>query len=189
MVDEGSNETDVTIEFVCVFWDYNPTNDEGGKWSEEGCRMVSTNDTEIVCACNHLTSFAVLVRFSSDIEESPYHVVLSVITIIGCVISIIGLSFTLVVMLLIRSVRIKQQTHVHFNLCLALLGLYLSFLLGVDRTDIPGVCKAMTSLIYFFCLSSVAWMSVEAFYIYMLIWKYKRSSIQHLVTVAVLLAW
>ncbi|XP_071848670.1 adhesion G-protein coupled receptor G2-like isoform X3 [Apostichopus japonicus] len=189
MVDEGSNETDITIEFVCVFWDYNPKNGEGGKWSEEGCRMVSTNDTEIVCACNHLTSFAVLVRFSSDIEESPYHVVLSVITIIGCVISIIGLSFTLVVMMLIRSVRIKQQTHVHFNLCLALLGLYLSFLLGVDRTDIPGVCKAMTSLIYFFCLSSVAWMSVEAFYIYMLIWKYKRSSIQHLVTVAVLLAW
>ncbi|PIK40323.1 putative G-protein coupled receptor [Apostichopus japonicus] len=59
IVDEENNETDVTIEFVCVFWDYNLTNGEG-KWSEEGCRMVS-NDTEIVCACNHLTSFAVLV--------------------------------------------------------------------------------------------------------------------------------
>ncbi|XP_071848665.1 adhesion G-protein coupled receptor G2-like isoform X2 [Apostichopus japonicus] len=188
IIDEENNETDVTIEFVCVFWDYNLTNGEGGKWSEEGCRMVS-NDTEIVCACNHLTSFAVLVRISGDIADTPFHVALSIISIIGCIISIIALSFSLVTMLVIRSIRIKQQTHVHFNLCLALLGLYLSFLLGVDRTEIPGVCKAMTSLIYFFCLSSVAWMSVEAFYIYMLIWKYNKSSIHHLVTVAVFLAW
>ncbi|XP_071848662.1 adhesion G-protein coupled receptor G2-like isoform X2 [Apostichopus japonicus] len=187
IVDEENNETDVTIEFVCVFWDYNLTNGEG-KWSEEGCRMVS-NDTEIVCACYHLTSFAVLVRISGDIADTPFHVALSIISIIGCIISIIALTFSLVTMLVIRSIRIKQQTHVHFNLCLALLGLYLSFLLGVDRTDIPGVCKAMTSLIYFFCLSSVAWMSVEAFYIYMLIWKYNKSSIHHLVTVAVFLAW
>lgn len=47
----------------------------------------------------------------------------------------------------------------------------------------------MTSLIYFFCLSSMAWMSVEAFYIYTLIWKYKRSGIKHFIPVAAFFAW
>ena len=43
----------------CVFWDY--TADENyGDWSTEGC--WSTNKSNgIECACNHLTSFAVLM--------------------------------------------------------------------------------------------------------------------------------
>lgn len=184
------NETNTTVDFVCVFW-VQPSKGSYGQWSTEGCKKVpSESEEDVICSCNHLTSFAVLVRvYDTTIDNEKFLLALDIISMIGCVISIIGLSFSVIAMLMIRAVRQKQQTHVHFNLCLALLGLYLSFLLGIDQAEHPGVCRAMTSLIYFFCLSSMAWMSVEAFYIYMLIWKYKRSSIRHLILIAIILAW
>ena len=31
-----------------------------GGWSTEGCRMIGDNGNSISCACNHLTSFAIV---------------------------------------------------------------------------------------------------------------------------------
>ena len=31
-----------------------------GKWSEEGCSMTRETNTHVTCACNHLSSFAVI---------------------------------------------------------------------------------------------------------------------------------
>lgn len=42
---------------VCVFWDY-----EERVWSDAGCTVVASNETETVCLCNHLTNFAVAMR-------------------------------------------------------------------------------------------------------------------------------
>ncbi|KAJ8043029.1 Adhesion G protein-coupled receptor L3 [Holothuria leucospilota] len=158
---------DAKTEVFCVYWEYTSENGEG-KWSQTGCRTLSSGLKDVTCSCDHLTSFAVLVR-TYDEEETGFHLVLQLITIIGCIISIVGLFLSLLCMIIIRKVRSKQQTHVHLNLCFALLGLYLSFLFGVGQADQPEMCRAMTSVIYFFCLSSMAWMSVEAFYIYKLI--------------------
>lgn len=41
---------------TCVFWDYTQSN-----WSEEGCTMISTNETHTICKCSHLTNFAIMV--------------------------------------------------------------------------------------------------------------------------------
>ena len=30
-------------------------------WSSEGCRNTTVNDTEVICECNHLTNFAILL--------------------------------------------------------------------------------------------------------------------------------
>lgn len=32
-----------------------------GEWSDEGCRVVDTNDEYTTCECDHLTNFAVLM--------------------------------------------------------------------------------------------------------------------------------
>ncbi|XP_062590259.1 titin-like isoform X3 [Saccostrea cucullata] len=45
------------LQAVCVSWDF-ITN----KWSEEGCKVNSTNNKRTVCQCNHLTNFAILMR-------------------------------------------------------------------------------------------------------------------------------
>ena len=44
----------------CAFWDQS-LDDGYGAWSTDGCRLVSESKTEAVCACNHLTQFALLV--------------------------------------------------------------------------------------------------------------------------------
>ena len=45
-----------------VFW-FVPTAGGRGNWTNEGCKVMSMNETtgEIVCRCNHLTNFAILV--------------------------------------------------------------------------------------------------------------------------------
>ncbi|KAJ8042978.1 Adhesion G-protein coupled receptor G4 [Holothuria leucospilota] len=180
--------SNATVEFVCVYWEYIETTGRG-RWLQEGCTRVASTDEEILCSCNHLTSLALLVTIHIVTVPGYHEVILHVITVVGCVISIAGLSISVIVMLAFRTIREKQQTHVHLNLCLSLLGLYLSFLLGIGRSDQPQLCKAMASLIYFFCLSSTVWMSVEAFYVYALIWNYQRSSVEHFMLVTSLFAW
>ncbi|XP_077982022.1 adhesion G protein-coupled receptor L2-like [Glandiceps talaboti] len=52
---ENANRTNP----ACSFWNY--TLDGEGEWSEYGCETVESNETHTVCACSHLTNFAVLV--------------------------------------------------------------------------------------------------------------------------------
>ena len=44
----------------CVFWDVNASNGLGD-WSDDGCQLNTTSNGRVVCLCDHLTSFAVLV--------------------------------------------------------------------------------------------------------------------------------
>ena len=40
----------------CVYWDY-----LSNYWSENGCKVLETNQTHTRCQCNHLTNFALLM--------------------------------------------------------------------------------------------------------------------------------
>ena len=59
---QEENENDTSKNFQCVFWDFDLENGRGD-WSNEGCMLVDTteSDRRVVCHCNHLTSFAVLI--------------------------------------------------------------------------------------------------------------------------------
>lgn len=61
-----------------------------------------------------------------------------------------------------RSIRAKVISKFHVQLCLALLLLYLIFLIGIDRIEVEGVCIAMSFLIQYIALVSVFWMGAEA---------------------------
>lgn len=46
----------------CSFW--NATGVSGsGRWSTQGCRLLHTNNTHTTCACNHLSSYAILMTY------------------------------------------------------------------------------------------------------------------------------
>ncbi|XKL59203.1 hypothetical protein PGB90_000219 [Kerria lacca] len=81
---------------TCVFWDYTQN-----IWSEEGCTLVSTNETHTICRCNHLTNFAILV----DVKAMPgadHRLSLSVLMLIIGVV----LAFTILgIVLLVKYVR------------------------------------------------------------------------------------
>ncbi|XP_071850126.1 adhesion G-protein coupled receptor G7-like [Apostichopus japonicus] len=185
----GKESKDSNKDAICVFWD-NTNIATGGQWSTEGCETRSEGNI-IVCLCNHLTSFALLVRGETELERfvEAYHQVLSIITSVGCYLSVIGLTLCLIMMVASKRLRVKQETQVHMNLCLSLIAFYLSFVLGVDRRDNPQMCKVISALIHWFCLASLAWMAVEAFIIYKLIYRFERSNTKHLMLYAIIFAW
>lgn len=48
----------------CVFW---KSTEEGGHWSRDGCFLIQVNKSHTMCKCTHLSTFAVLVAFTSQV--------------------------------------------------------------------------------------------------------------------------
>ena len=61
-----------------------------------------------------------------------------------------------------RKIRGKDATKFHLQLCVAILCMLLSFLIGVNRTEVPELCTFFSVLILYFTHASVFWMGAEA---------------------------
>ena len=48
---------------ICVYW-----NSDKEAWSDNGCYVVSSNEEVTRCQCQHLTHFALLMRFPEDMD-------------------------------------------------------------------------------------------------------------------------
>lgn len=46
----------------CSFWNASGVSGSG-RWSTQGCRLLHTNNTHTTCACNHLSSYAILMTY------------------------------------------------------------------------------------------------------------------------------
>ena len=46
---------------TCVFWKERASKHHWGAWSPEGCRTERPTPSQVLCRCNHLTYFAVLM--------------------------------------------------------------------------------------------------------------------------------
>lgn len=174
---------------TCVFWDHDLYGRGSGGWSPRGCFKSSTKDSELYeCVCNHLpkfANFAVLIDVKGSINSLPLHI----LTIVGCVTSIVSLLITIAFYLSISKLRNSQPKRILLNLCVSLLGLYSCFLIGIKWTEPSTACIIFGGLIHFFCLSSVAWMSVEATQLYLLFVKVINTHVTHFLMKASLVSW
>ncbi|XP_071811588.1 uncharacterized protein [Apostichopus japonicus] len=172
----------------CVFWNFSLAGGLGG-WSSEGCDSATIiqgpSSSVVECNCYHLTNFAILVDVQGDISN----IVLDIFSIIGCVVSIIALIITIVTYLAVKKFRSQRPKQILINLCFALLGLYLSFLIGIDRVNLKIGCTIFGALIHFFCLASVAWMCVEAVNMYLLFVKIFDSGVSRFMLKSMAAAW
>eukprot|EP00057_Strongylocentrotus_purpuratus_P014697 XP_011669171.1 PREDICTED: G-protein coupled receptor 64-like [Strongylocentrotus purpuratus] len=152
-------------------------------------RKMSTrrqpDNNRIRCLCDHLTSCAVLLDVSGDVGLY----VLDVFGMIGCIISIICLVITLVTYLSMKKLRSKQPQQILINLCFALLGLYLVFVIGIDRRYPTAGCVVVGFLIHFFLLSSMSWMLVEAINMYLLFVKVLNATVSRFMLKAAFFAY
>ncbi|XP_042221220.1 adhesion G protein-coupled receptor L3-like isoform X4 [Homarus americanus] len=148
---------------ACVFWDYTTSS-----WSEEGCRVLRYNTTHTVCECDHLTNFAVLMDVHATPLAYPHQLALSIITYVGCVISIVCLLLATIVFHAFRGLK-SDRTTIHKNLCVCLLIAETVFLAGVNQTDKPVVCGVVAGLLHFFFLAAFAWMFMEGFQLYVML--------------------
>ena len=67
-----------------------------------------------------------------------------------------------------RSLRNKLPRQILISFCFSLLCLYVVFVFGIERTKPEAVCVSVSVLLHYFTLTSIAWMAVEAFNMYVL---------------------
>ena len=76
-----------------------------GNWSEEGCKFVEMSEGRVQCRCNHMTHFAVLFSVHGpEVKALEKHHLkaLTIISYVGCAISLVGVTLTLLTYSLFR---------------------------------------------------------------------------------------
>eukprot|EP00057_Strongylocentrotus_purpuratus_P025796 XP_011680270.1 PREDICTED: latrophilin-3-like [Strongylocentrotus purpuratus] len=182
---------------MCSFWD-----EEEEDWSQDGCVLVSgiTSSDELYdeegvrCACDHLTNFAVIMDIHR--EEGSFIKAYNILTYIGCCISIFSLLVTLATYLWNKDLRTGQPKQILICLCLTLLCLYTTFVIMISldstrdyREVQAGPCGFLTALVHFFVLSSIAWMGVEGYNMYLFFVKIFNPYKENFMIKAFLAAW
>ncbi|KAL5476198.1 hypothetical protein EMCRGX_G026114 [Ephydatia muelleri] len=156
--------------YSCVSWDFFAAGGKGN-WTTDGCvtnlHQSNLAVSKIQCKCFHLTNFAILVDISRRVQpnqqlDKVVHGALEVISYIGVALSLSGLVLALITLLMIKKLRQKDVTKYHIQLCCALIGMLLVFVIGIDRTENFGGCVAVSVLIHYFTLAAVMWMGAEA---------------------------
>ncbi|XP_053906838.1 adhesion G-protein coupled receptor G2 isoform X2 [Cuculus canorus] len=183
------NQDNSTVR--CVFWDFNKNGRHGG-WSYEGCIVKESRVNETVCSCNHLTSFAVLMDLYGNTPLNPtQELVLTFISYIGCGLSAIFLSITLVTYIAFEKIRRDYPSKILIQLCAALLLLNLVFLLDswIALYDTRGLCIAVAVFLHYFLLVSFTWMGLEAFHMYLALVKVFNTYVRKYILKFCIVGW
>ncbi|KAJ8301740.1 hypothetical protein KUTeg_020727 [Tegillarca granosa] len=175
---------------ICAFWDFD-LNDHRGGWSSEGCVYDGTVNGHEICLCDHLTNFAVLMDFHG--QGTPIgrdHVEsLSIISLIGLSLSILGLSLTIISYIFFKKLRHGRAQQTLFNLALAMLCSWVVFLVGIKQTHSQYGCLIVAALLHYFILSSFMWMLMEAFLQYLTFVKVLGTYVTRYTLKTVIIAW
>ncbi|GCB75204.1 hypothetical protein scyTo_0016380, partial [Scyliorhinus torazame] len=107
----------------CVYWKRTAVE---SIWSSEGCIVFGSNETHVMCQCDHLTSFAILMA-PVEIEDDFSMMVISTI---GLIVSVLCLAASIVVFTKCRSIQ-NANTTVHKHLSVNLFLAQLLFLTGI----------------------------------------------------------
>ncbi|KAJ8041414.1 Adhesion G-protein coupled receptor G4 [Holothuria leucospilota] len=89
----------------------------------------------------------------------------------------------------IKKLRTSLPQQIVLNICFALLGLYISFLAGIDQAHNYIPCVIFGALIHFFTLAAMTWMSVEAMNMYLLFVKIFNAQMNYFMIKASLIGW
>lgn len=185
----------VTVEYHisgterCVFWDYSLNNKDGG-WSTEGCVLRNRTGNCLICSCDHMTNFAILMDINSDVVESEKHAIaLDVFTYLGCTLSIIGLLLTLLTFLIFKKLRKGIVTKVLCSLTASLLLSLIVFIAGINQTSSKTGCIFAAALLHYLLMTSFCWMLVEAVQQYLRLVKVFDTYIPRFMLKASIFAW
>ncbi|CAC5400899.1 unnamed protein product [Mytilus coruscus] len=138
-------------------------NSVNGAWSSFGSRVVDATDSYTTCEYNHTTNFAILM--SPGRTPLSHQLPLSLISAIGCGVSILFLVITVVVHFVLWNYVANDRTKTLMNLCVALILSYVIFLAGITRTDNKVVCSAIAVTLHYMFLTDFALMLAEAIHI------------------------
>eukprot|EP00794_Sanderia_malayensis_P018008 gene18007-19809_t len=113
---------------ICSFWDFS-IND----WSKNGCSLKYSPSNQIVCQCNHMTNFSLLFNYDDNTMAQLHKTTLSIITFIGCGLSLTGLLLTMITVALFGKIRKLLPPKILMGLSLSLSATFLVFVFGVEQ--------------------------------------------------------
>ncbi|CAF1096359.1 unnamed protein product [Rotaria sordida] len=151
---------------TCAYWHI--FDNMTAQWSTDGCYLIDIIDQNVMCECNHLTHFAVLM----DIEQKPMpksiEQVLSIITLTGLLLSSIGLCLTILTFILFEKLRrhFSQKSLLLLSINLLFVNILFSIISLYRLTHLS--CIIIASVLHYFILSSFSWMFIMAFIQYLL---------------------
>ncbi|XP_065664197.1 adhesion G-protein coupled receptor G4-like isoform X3 [Hydra vulgaris] len=149
-------------------------------WSTEGCSITNSSLSGVICECDHLTNFALLLNVAQSVDTSNA-VFLEIITWIGCGLSIAGLFMTIVSYSVFSKLRKKLAPKILLSLCVSLMCTLIIFLASETPSKPSLSCKIVASLLQFFVLSTFFWMAIEGLNLYRMFVKvFHGSSSSHI---------
>lgn len=174
---------------TCAFWDFTLS---GGAWSAEGCELkTSAVNAQDVCRCSHLTHFAEIISPPGKTLDPVHQGVLSIISIIGCSLSFVGLLAIFTTGAGFRHWRAQLGNKILLHLSTAVSINMLVFLITATELLHTGVpCIILGIMLHYSVLSSFCWMLVSALLqLKRLVIIFGYQHIPHLLLKASLFAW
>ncbi|XP_059411135.1 adhesion G-protein coupled receptor G2-like [Carassius carassius] len=175
----------LTGNVSCVSWD--------GKgeliWTTSGCETEIDNTT-IKCSCSHLTFFAVLMSrpaINGTVQDLE---LLTLISSIGCGISMFFMAIALFMHYLLRKAKSNQATKILMNMFVALSLLNASFLSNesIANTGDNAACVFIALLLHYSMLASFTWFFIQALHMYL--WLIRQNvTISNYMRKITVLAW
>ncbi|XP_022411587.1 adhesion G-protein coupled receptor G5 isoform X3 [Delphinapterus leucas] len=176
---------------TCVFWKEGASKHHWGAWSTEGCSTEQPSPSQVLCRCNHLTYFAVLMQLSQAPVPAELLAPLTYISLVGCSISIVASLLTVLLHLLARKPS-DSVTCIHVNLHASVLLLNVAFLLSPVLAVPPvpeSACVALAATLHYGLLSCFTWMAIEGFNLYLLLGRVYNIYIRRYVLKLCALGW
>ncbi|XP_052061386.1 cadherin EGF LAG seven-pass G-type receptor 2-like isoform X1 [Mytilus californianus] len=166
----------------CVFWQFNG----GGQWSNQGCSVDSRYELDVkevnpedptdvkvikqmyvVCSCNHMTSFGLMMDEAEKEYVAEGAVSLEVVCFVGVGLSMIALLVTFIILVSFKHIQCNSNT-ILINLVFVIFLAELAFIVGVYRVESKQHvwCKLVAIALHFFHLSAFSWLFVEMLHLY-----------------------
>ncbi|XP_068607224.1 adhesion G protein-coupled receptor L1-like [Brachionichthys hirsutus] len=152
----------------CSFWNTSGVTGSG-MWSMQGCRLVVTNKTHTTCACNHLSSYAVLMTYQKPVfGVGVEELLVYVVSWVGICVALVCLTTCLSTLCCQGAPWHSDHSTIHCNLWSNMLATELLFLVGAHKTKYTAVCSIIAGLLHFSLLSVFCWLCLEAVVLYLL---------------------
>nr|XP_046228298.1 adhesion G protein-coupled receptor G3-like isoform X2 [Scatophagus argus] len=192
-----SNLTDqISINFRNMKYEGIPScqswNGEGKQpnWTNDGC-LTKSNGENITCQCSHLTFFAILLTPLNQTISSSDLNNLTIITQVGCGLSMFFLSIVFFMHFLMRKTKASKATGILIQLVCAMFLLNFTFLINnfVAKLESSTGCKIMAAVMHYFLLATFNWFSVQAFHICLQLYKGGKVVIHHYLLKVSITSW
>ncbi|CAH0553113.1 unnamed protein product [Brassicogethes aeneus] len=179
----------------CGFWDYGKRGEHHkGRWSTIGGNFLGKlvdNEDIYICTFSHLTHFALLILEDyTDLTQGLNYFYLRLITIIGLLLTIIGLLGVLLTAMFFQNWRARPGTKILINLSTAITFQALSVQL-MDKESVHSYMGCLTTgmLLHYMVISKFLWMLIYAYLQYLRFVKVLGPMPNRLVLKSVLFGW